>query len=67
MALGYFTSAQNTLHRLQCLRVLGDISSLKGERALASRHYREALRLAKKAGATREVARIRDCLELATA
>lgn len=64
-ALGYFRHEANDLRRAQCLRVLGDVRMIAGEREEARRMYAEALRLAEQVGSEREASRMRDCLLLA--
>jgi tetratricopeptide (TPR) repeat protein len=66
-ALRYFAMEENSLRRSQCLRVLGDISLMRGERSAAWYRYTDALELAESVGASREVGRIRDCLQLVAA
>jgi tetratricopeptide (TPR) repeat protein len=63
-ALRYFQMEESSLRRSQCLRVLGDINMLQGDRASAWYRYTEALALAEAVGAGREVERIRDCMQL---
>jgi tetratricopeptide (TPR) repeat protein len=62
-ALRYFEIEENALRRAQGHRAVGDIKVLQGDKAGAARHYGLALDLAQKAGAEREVARIRDSME----
>jgi tetratricopeptide (TPR) repeat protein len=66
-ALGYFAAEDNAMRRAQCLRVLGDISVLKGDRLIASRFYEQALELAEALDSPFEASRLRDCLEVARA
>ena len=63
-ALGYCPMEENDLRRAQCYRVLGDVRLYAGEKGEARRLYVEAMRLADRVGSDREVARLRDCLEL---
>lgn len=65
-ALGYFQMETNDLRRAQCMRVLGDVKMLAGDRDEARRLYEQALQLAESVGAEREVSRLHDCLLLAT-
>lgn len=66
-ALGYFQMEENDLRRAQCLRVLGDVRMLQGQREEARKLYGEALRLASAVQNEFEVSRLQDCLELALA
>ena len=63
-ALGHFTREENALRRAQALRVLGDVHLLRGDLAGAGRFFAHALALAEATGASYEVSRIRDCLEV---
>ena len=65
-ALGYFQMETNDLRRAQCMRVLGDVKLLAGEREEARRLYGQALELAESVGSEREVSRLRDCVVIAT-
>ena len=63
-ALDYFMVEQNDLRRAQCLRVIGDLKVMRGERTDARLAYADALQLAESVGSEVESSRIRDCLEL---
>lgn len=63
-ALDYFVVEENNLRRAQCLRVIGDLKILRGERTAARPAYLQALQLAESVGSELESSRIRDCLEL---
>ena len=64
-ALGYFQMESNDLRRAQCMRVLGDVKLLSGDRDEARRLYAQALQLAESVQAEREVSRLLDCLAAA--
>ena len=66
-ALRYFEIEENDLRRAQCYRVLGDIKLLQCAREAALDMYSRGLGLAQSVGSEREMLRIRDALELASA
>ena len=58
-ALGFFKVSGNIWRQIECLRLLGDIRRAKGEIAVATRLYEQALILAGRIGSPREADEVR--------
>ena len=62
-ALGLFSSADNPLRKAECLRLLGDVAAARSQTDIARRCWERGLEMATAAGATPEIAQLRERLD----